>query len=290
LIASSLILNESMSHKICRLVKLTLLLFALFSFCCVARAQTPFVTDDADVTEKGKFHFEFINEFDILQRDAFPTLKQNTADFTLAYGLFKNVEISIESPLITLFNARGTEPRRVTGMGDTNLSLKYNFLQEKDGKKRPAMSMSFNLEVPTGSVNKGLGSGLYDFGINGIVQKTLSKKTTLRLNGGIVFSGNQTTGALGIRTRGRVFTGGVSLKRQFGEKLELGAETTGAMSSNFDLGKGQLQFIVGGNYLLNDKLSLDFGVVAGRFAASPRAGIKLGISRFLKSELRDCKL
>jgi hypothetical protein len=42
-----------------------------------ARAQQPFVTDDADVIPKKRFHFEFSNEFDLLQRSAFPSLKQN---------------------------------------------------------------------------------------------------------------------------------------------------------------------------------------------------------------------
>ena len=60
-----------------------------------ARAQQPFVTDDADTTPKGHFHFEFSNEFDWLQREAFPSVKQNTADFELDYGLFDRLEIGI---------------------------------------------------------------------------------------------------------------------------------------------------------------------------------------------------
>jgi len=97
-----------------------------------ATAQQPFVTDDADTTTKGHFHFEFSNEIDWLQREAFPSVKQNTADFELDYGLFDRVEIGVESPLLTIFNAPGTDPRSVSGLGDTNLSLKYNFLKERE--------------------------------------------------------------------------------------------------------------------------------------------------------------
>ena len=43
-----------------------------------ALAQQPFAIDDADVTDKGKFHLQISNEFDILQRAAYPTLRQNT--------------------------------------------------------------------------------------------------------------------------------------------------------------------------------------------------------------------
>src|SRR5258705_14490 len=243
-----------------------------------ARAQQPFVTDDADTTPKGHFHFEFSNEFDWLQREVFPSVKQNTADSELDYGLFDRVEIGIESPLLTIFSAPGTNPRRVSGLGDTNLSFKYNFLREHENSRSPALAIAFNLELPTGDARRQLGSGLADYYMNGIVQKSLTRKTNLRLNGGILFSGNETTGGIGIKARGTVFTSGGSLVKKFTRKLQLGIELTGALESNFRLGKGQLQTLVGGNYQLRNNLSFDFGVVAGKHAASPRAGIQLGIA------------
>jgi len=243
-----------------------------------ATAQQPFVTDDADTTPKRHFHFEFSNEFDWLQREAFPNVKQNTADFELDYGLFDRVEIGIESPLLTILNAQGSNARSVSGLGDTNLSLKYNFLKERENSRAPALAIAFNLELPTGDTKRQLGSGLADYYMNGILQKSLTRKTKLRLNGGILFSGNETTGVIGIKARGTVFTGGGSLVKKFTPKLQLGIELTGALERNFQLGKGQLQTLVGGNYQLRNNLSFDFGVVGGKYAASPRAGIQLGIS------------
>lgn len=241
-------------------------------------AQQPFITDDADVTPKRRFHLEFSNEFDWLNRDAFPSLRQNTTDVEFGYGLFEGVEISVSAPLITIFNDHGTTPRRVFGIGDTNVSLKYNFLVERETSRRPALALAFNLELPTGDHSRQLGSGLADFYINGILQKSLTRKTTARLNGGILFSGNQTTGAVGIRTRGTVFTGGGSLVRTFTSRLDLGVEVVGAFTKNFDLGRGQLQMQVGGNYSLKDNVTFDFGILAGRYAASPRVGVQLGMS------------
>ena len=90
-----------------------------------ATAQQPFVTDDADTTPKGHFHFEFSNEFDWLQRETFPSLKQNTADFELDYGLLDRVEIGIESPLLTISMARHG-PRTHRAWRHQPL-LKYNF-------------------------------------------------------------------------------------------------------------------------------------------------------------------
>lgn len=150
-------------------------------------AQQPFVTDDADVTPKRRFHFEFSNEFDLLHRSSFPSLKQNTADFELNYGLFEGVEVGIAAPFLAIFNAAGTMPRTAYGIGDANISIKYNFLKERENSRRPAMTIAFNLELPTGDTAQQLGSGLADFYINGILQKSLSKETKLRLNGGILF-------------------------------------------------------------------------------------------------------
>ena len=253
------------------------LLLLLFVSATV-KAQQPFVTDDADVTPKREFHLEFSNEFDWLQDDSFPNLRQNTADFELAYGLLENVEIAIESPLITIYNDRSAGVRSVSGIGDTNVSLKYNFLHERENSRRPALAIGLNLELPTGDKNRQLGSGLADFYMNGILQKSLTGKTKLRANGGILFSGNETTGAVGIRTRGTVFTAGGSLVRQFSPKVQLGVELTGARATDRQLGKGQLQTMVGGNYQFHPKVSFDVGFVAGKYAASPRLGIQLGVS------------
>ena len=245
----------------------------------VAHAQQPFITDDADVTERGKFHFEFSNQFDLLQREAFPNLKQNTASFELAYGLLKNVEISLEAPLITIMNAREAGvPRFVSGLGDTNFSVKYNFLPEREGSGRPALTVSGAIEIPTGSSERGLGSGVADFSLNGVMQKSLTERTKLRLNTGVIFSGNTATGAVGLKTRGTVFTGGASLVREFTSRLQLGAELNGALARNAGLGKGQLQTQLGGNYTLSENLTLDFGLAAGRYSGSPRLGAQLGIS------------
>lgn len=260
-------------REIARVLSIT----ALLCFCSAAtRSQQPFVTDDADVTPRHRFHFEFSNEFDLLQRSSFPNLRQNTADIELDYGLFENLEIGIAVPVLTIFN--DSSPRRVSGIGDANLSVKYNFLRERENSRLPALAIALNFEIPTGDAERQLGSGLADFYINGILQKSLTQKTKLRLNGGILFSGNETTGVIGIKSRGTVFTVGGSIVKQFTPKLQLGIELTGALAKEFQLGKGQLQTLAGGNYQLRQKLSFDFAVLAGKYAASPRAGVQLGVS------------
>jgi hypothetical protein len=263
--------------------QITLVLLLLLLACCLlfpsrAVAQQPFYTDNADVTDKQKLHFQLSNEFDILQRSAYPSLRQNTTVFELDYGLLSGVEIGVDGPLIAISNSRVTTPKTPFGFGDLDLHIKYNFLKERDGSLLPALAATLNVELPTGNAREQLGSGLADYFLNGILQKSLTKKTTLRLNGGILFAGNTTTGEIGIKTRGKVFVGGASLVKQITEKLDLGAEVTGAVTSRLKLSNGQLQTLIGGNYALTKKMTFDFGIVGGKFAASPRAGLQLGIS------------
>ena len=269
-------LHPSLLLRTLRPISCALALFFLIS--ATVQAQQPFFTDDCDVTPKGRFHFEFSNEFDLLHRASFPNLKQNTADFELDYGLFEGVEIGVAAPLLTIFNAAGTNSKTVTGIGDMNLSLKYNFLKEKDNSRVPALTLGFNFELPTGETERQLGSGLSDFYINGILQKSLSESVKLRVNAGILFSGNEATGVIGIKSRGTVYTAGGSLVRRFTPRLQLGVELTGAMTRELQLGKGQLQTLVGGNYLIRDTCSFDFAILGGKYAASPRAGVQLGVS------------
>jgi hypothetical protein len=242
-----------------------------------ANAQQPFYTDDADVTDKKKFHLQISNEYDILQRASYPSLRQNTSVFELDYGLLSNVEVGIDGPLIAISNSRIITPATPFGPGDLDFHVKYNFLKEREGSRLPALAATFNVELPTGNQREQLGSGLADYFLNGILQKSLTKKTKLRLNGGILFAGNNTTGEIGIKSRGTVFVGGGSLVKQFTPKLDLGVELTGAVGGNLQLQKGQLQFLVGGNYQVTKKVSFDFGIVGGKFN-SPRAGVQLGVS------------
>src|SRR5687768_13381564 len=100
------------------------------------QAQQPFTVDDADVTEHKKFQLQISHEFDVLPRSAHPSLRQNTTVFVLNYGLLRDVEIGVDYPLIVISNAAGTAPP-IRSFGDLNFHVKYNFLQEREGKRRP---------------------------------------------------------------------------------------------------------------------------------------------------------
>ena len=244
-----------------------------------ARAQLPFYTDDADTTPKGKFHIELSNEHDWLQGSSFPGIRQNTTVFTFNYGLTDRIEVGVNAPLIKIFNDRSSMLGNPGGIGDTQFGAKIRLLDERERSKRPAASVVFYIEVPTGSTRKQIGSGLVDYTLYGVLQKSFTKRTTGRLNGGVLFSGNESTGLVGIQsTRGQVYTGNGSLVRNFTPRLRLGAEVFGAVTSSFALSRGQLEGQIGGGYAVKENLELTFGVLGGRYSASPRFGIQLGFA------------
>ena len=254
-------------------------LILLFCASCIAgplAAQLPFYTDDPAVTEPGKWHFEFFNEFDVLQLQ-YPNLRQNTANYKLNYGLPFNLELDVDVPYLAIVRAVG-QPDAVGG-GDTNLGVKWEFHKESPGSAIPALGASFYVEFPTGDASRQLGSGLIDYWFNLAAQKSLSKKTRVNGNAGYLFAGNTSTGVVGIQSaRGHVYTGGLSVLHDFTDKLTLGGEVYGGYTNNGNLGRTQLQTLVGGQYIVRRGMTFDFGVLGGRFVASPRIGVQVGFS------------
>jgi Putative MetA-pathway of phenol degradation len=240
-------------------------------------AQLPFYTDDPAVTETGKWHFEFFNEFDDLQHPQFPNLRQNTANYKLNVGLPHNLELDVDSPYVAIYRALQTPSS--TGAGDTNMGVKWEFHRESKSNPLPALGASFYVEVPTGDSSQQLGSGLIDYWVNFIAQKSISDKTRINANAGYLFAGNTSTGVLGItKVRGHVFAGGLSLLHDFTPRWTLGAEVFGGFANNDNLSRSQLQAMLGGIYTIRNGLAVSFGLLGGKYIASPLIGGQLGFA------------
>jgi hypothetical protein len=256
--------------------RLLLPLACLLCLCAPLHAQLPFYTDDTGVTERGKWHFEFFNEYDALQLQ-YPNVRQNTANFKLNYGLPHNFELDVDVPYLTIQRTGGSQPS--SGMGDTNLGIKWTFHNESKGSRLPSLGASFYTEFPTGDTSQQLGSGLADYWLNFIGQKSISNKTRITGNLGVLFAGNTSTGVLGLQnTRGQVYTGGLSMLHDFNSRLTLGGELYGGYAENDSLGRSQLQAMAGGQYALRNGLSFCFGLLGGKYVASPQIGGQIGIA------------
>ena len=255
--------------------RLPLLLVILGISSASLAAQMPFYTDNADVTAEGTLHFEFYNELDGLQSAQYPDLRQNTANFKVNYGLPKNLELDFDIPWLSIFRAAGS--LNASGNGDSDMGIKWNFRKAAHLRSVPALSTSFYVEFPTGDTTQGLGSGLNDYWLNTILQEPFSDHTRLDFNFGYLFAGNTSTGVLGIQTtRGHVYTGGLSLQRDYTPRLTLGAELYGGVADKNGLGKNQLQALAGGAYALNNRMSFTFAVLGGAHIASPKIGGQFG--------------
>ena len=238
--------------------------------------QLPFYTDDPAVTERGKWHFEFFNEFDALQHQ-YPSVRQNTANYKLNYGLPHNLELDVDAPYLAIFRVVGSPTS--TGTGDTNMGIKWHFHDESPGSPIPSLAASLYIEFPTGDARNQLGSGLTDYWLNLILGKAITDKTRWRANLGYLFAGNTSTGDVGIRTtRGHVQTAGFSVLHDFTSRLTLGAEVYIGYADNAGLGKSQLQGMLGGQYAIRNGMSFAFGVLGGKYVASPRIGGQIGVA------------
>jgi hypothetical protein len=241
------------------------------------KAQLPFYTDDTSVTEPGVFHFEFFNEYDGLQSSQFPNLRQNTANFKFNYGLKHGLEIDVDFPYLSIYRAPGVASS--TGFGDFDCGIKWSFRQASPQSGAPALAASLYIEFPTGDKYNGLGSGLTDYWLNLIAQKPFTEKTRMNVNLGFLFAGNTSTGVIGVQTkRDQVLTGGVSVLHDLNSRLTLGAEFYGGVADTSGLGKTQLQGLVGGQYEIRNGFSFTFGLLGGKYEASPRIGGQIGLA------------
>jgi hypothetical protein len=240
-------------------------------------AQLPFYTDDPSVTPVRTLHIEFFNEIDALQSAQFPNLRQNTANIKINTGLPHNLELDFDAPYLSIYRDPSTPSS--TGAGDTNLGLKWNFRREVENSHRPALSASFYVEFPTGDPHNQLGSGLIDYWLNFIFQEPITPKTRLNLNLGVLFAGNTSTGVVGISTtRGQVYTSSLSVLHDINSRLSLGGEVYAGVADTDGLGRTQLQGMAGGSLTLHSGLALTFGLIIGKYEASPRIGGQIGLS------------
>lgn len=241
-----------------------------------ARAQQPFIVDDAEVTPRRQWHVELSNQVDLLRRVARPARWQTVFEAELDVGVAPRVELAILVPVLGLKSTLPDGHRLAAGIGDVSFGAKTRFTKDVDA--RHAFAGSITLEIPTGDRDRELGSGLVDYGVNLISQHRIDARWTARLNGGLVLAGNTSSGAVGIKERGTVITGGGSLVAQATPRVQLGAEVAIAWSRKASLGGSSVGAQVGGNVRLGDGCTLDLGLSTGWFDASPRVGVQVGLS------------
>ena len=171
------------------------------------------------------------------------------------------------------------EPQLPPATGDTNLGMKWNFHKEVQGSRVPALGASLYIEFPTGDARQQLGSGLTDYWLNFIAQKSSRTRPGSTRILAICSPAIPAPACWAFKPRAAMFTpAGLSVLHDFTARLTLGGEIYGGFTNNGNLGRSQLQALVGGQYAIRNGLTFDFGLLGGKYIASPRIGGQIGFS------------
>ena len=236
-----------------------------------AFGQAPFATDDAGVTDAGRWHMElFLVQSGLRERDL-PAQAQTTFIASTAYGLFGWLELGVDAPWIEVDQAG--EPD-YAGIGDVNLSAKFR-LRDSSGGLWPAVAITAAIEFPTGDEDKGLGSGVFDYGLNLVGDWTLTQSSSLRANLGILFAGNSLTGVVGLKADGEIVAGSLSFTQALSERWEAGIEVRRAEGQADASSDQELIAQAGARFALNDQVTLAAGVVRG-WSVAPEWQFQVG--------------
>ena len=217
-----------------------------------AWAGPPFRTDDPEPV--GYQNFEFYT---------FTTGTDVTGDtagigpaFEFNYGPTEDIQLHVVAPFA--FDSPSGEPNHF-GYGDTEVGVKYRFIQEDEKGWRPMVGVFPLVELPTGSEKKGLGAGYTRVFLPVWLQKSFGSWETYG-GGGYWINKHRSTG-----DRNYWFMGWL-LQNHVTKQLTLGGEIFHQTRDNVD-GRASTGFNLGGSYDFNDHHHLLFS--AGRDLQHP---------------------
>ena len=191
-----------------------------------AWAGPPFVTDDPEPVDYQHWEFYIASQ----HTQTSDGWSGTAPHFELNYGVITNVQLHLIAPLA--YNAPSGGGTRY-GYGDTELGVKFRFLQETEWW--PQVGIFPLLEIPTGSESDGLGSGHVQAFLPVWLQKSFGD-WTIYGGGGYGLNPGAGNADWGF--------GGVVVQRQVAKNVLFGAEiyhrttltTGGRADTAFNLG------------------------------------------------------
>lgn len=175
------------------------------TFAATAYGGPPFITDDPEPVDYQHWEF-YIASMHFETADGWTGTAPH---FELNYGVITNVQLHLIAPLT--YNAPNDGPVQY-GYGDTELGVKFRFLQETS--VLPQAGVFPLVEVPTGDENRGLGGGEWHAFLPLWLQKSLGDWTVYGGGGYWINpgAGNQDWGFVGTvlqyQVRDNVLVGG----------------------------------------------------------------------------------
>ena len=135
----------------------------------VALAGPPYVTDDPEPVEYQHWEVYLASQSVHTPDGVSGTLPQVEVN----YGALPNLQLHVI--VSDAFGSSGGDSRNF-GLGDTELGMKYRFVQETDD--HPQVGVFPLVELPTGSESRGLGTGHTQVFLPIWMQQTLGKWTS----------------------------------------------------------------------------------------------------------------
>ncbi len=211
------------------------LLIAAFCLGCASRgwAGPPFVTDDPEPVE---LHHWEVYVSSLQMHD--PTGSIGTLPHVeVNYGPAPNLQVHVIVPYAF---SRPTGEVTERGLGDTELGVKYRFVQET--ACRPMVGAFPLIEVPTGNEDRGLGTGNFQFFLPIWVQKSWGKWTSYGGGGYFVNPGAGNSS---------YWLFGWEIQKDLNEHWTLGGEIF-ETTSNAPDAPNEFNFNLGGFYNIDD--------------------------------------
>jgi len=215
-------------------VKIPFLLAWLLLSSNLLYSGPPYDTDDPEPVELH--HWEFYMSSRPVHNDdgwlgTLPHVEVN-------YGAVKNVQLHFITPMA--FNFPAGEPKNY-GLGDTELGVKYRFLQEN--KSTPMIGIFPLIELPTGNRNKGLGNGRAQLFLPLWIQKSFGDWMTYGGGGYWINPGEG--------NKNWIYTGWL-VQNQLTKKFNLGVELY-YMTPQESGGVSETRFNIGAVYDFSEK-------------------------------------
>lgn len=205
------------------------------------RGGPPFLTDDPEPVELNHWEFYVFGQGDRTSgNDALtgPAIEMN-------YGILPNTQIHLVAPMAN-FSSAGTG--WATGYGDTEVGVKYRFLDETDSF--PQIGIFPMAELATGDSRNGLGNGTTWYRLPIWVQKSWGPWTSYG-GGGLAL--NSAAGQRDSRFAGWL------VQRDLGKYITLGTEIFWDSSETVGV-PGSAIANIGGSVNFTEKFNLLFSV------------------------------
>ncbi len=211
----------------------------LAAFVSTLKAGPPFLTDDPEPVDLNHWEFYVFGQAD--RSSGYNAVSGPAVEFN--YGIAPSTQLHVIAPVANLSSPGAGW---TSGYGDTELGIKYRFVDETDSL--PQVGIFPMAELATGNAGRGLGNGRTWYRLPVWIQKSWGPWTTYG-GGGLALNS-----ATGQRNSG--FAGWL-VQRDVGKLLTLGTELFW-QGDDSNTGRGVADANLGGYFKFTENFNLLF--------------------------------